>query len=208
MLDFVGENRTRPRLDLPGRVASLGLGAHVRLSGFVEDDAIATRYSAADAAVFLSEYEGFGLPALECAARGVPLVVGRSPSLGEIFRDAALLVDPRDETEVAAAIDRVLTDAALRARLVERRTGPRRPPLLGRRRPPHARGPPGGRRVVSDAPGLAWSIVSFEAREALLAALASLRAHASASDRDRGRGQRQRGRVGGRGSRRPPRSPA
>ena len=36
----------------------------------------------------------------------MPLVVGRAPSQGEIFRDAALLVDPRDETAVAAALDR------------------------------------------------------------------------------------------------------
>lgn len=118
VLDVVGDNRTHPRLDLGARIASLGLGAHVRLSGFVEDHELADRYAAADAAVFLSEYEGFGLPALEAAARGVPLVVGRAPSLGEIFRDAALLVDPRDETAVAAALDRVLTDEALRARLV------------------------------------------------------------------------------------------
>ena len=118
VLDIVGENRTHPRLDLAGRATSLGLAARVRLSGFVEDDALAVRYAAADAAVFLSEYEGFGLPALECAARGIPLVVGRAPSQGEIFRDAALVVDPRDETAVAAAIDRLLTDDALRARLV------------------------------------------------------------------------------------------
>jgi glycosyltransferase involved in cell wall biosynthesis len=119
VVDVVGENRTHPRLDLGAMADSLGLGAHVRLSGFVEDEALAARYAAADAAVFLSEYEGFGLPALEAAARGVPLVVSRAPSLGEVFGDAALLVDPRDETAVAAALDRVLTDEALRARLVE-----------------------------------------------------------------------------------------
>jgi glycosyltransferase involved in cell wall biosynthesis len=119
ILDVVGENRTHPRLDLGAMVASLGLGGHVRLSGFVEDQALADRYAAADAAVFLSEYEGFGLPALEAAARGVPLVVSRAPSLGEVFRDSALLVDPRDETAVAAALDRALADEPLRARLVE-----------------------------------------------------------------------------------------
>jgi glycosyltransferase involved in cell wall biosynthesis len=118
VLDVVGENRTHPRLDLGGMAAALGIGARVRLSGFVADEALAFRYAAADAAVFLSEYEGFGLPALEAAARGVPLVVARPPSLGEVFRDAAIVVDPRDETAVAAALDRVLTDTALRARLV------------------------------------------------------------------------------------------
>jgi glycosyltransferase involved in cell wall biosynthesis len=109
VLDVVGENRTHPRLDLEGLVASLGLRTSVRLSGFVEDDALAARYAAADVFVALSEYEGFGLPALEAATRGVPLVVGHPPSLGEIFRDAALLVDPHDEAQIAQAIDRVLT---------------------------------------------------------------------------------------------------
>jgi glycosyltransferase involved in cell wall biosynthesis len=119
VLDVVGENRTHPRRDLEGLAASLGLGPHVRFSGFVEDPALADRYAAADAAVFLSEYEGFGLPALEAAARGVPLVVSRAPSLGEVFRDAALLVDPRDEWAVAAALDRVLADPSTRDGLVE-----------------------------------------------------------------------------------------
>ncbi|HXK10452.1 MAG TPA: glycosyltransferase family 1 protein [Vicinamibacteria bacterium] len=118
VLDVVGENRTHPRLNLGGMVAALGLEAHVRLSGFVDEEALAERYAAADVAVFLSEYEGFGLPALEAATRGVPLVVARPPSLGEVFRDAALLVDPRDETQVAAALDRVLGDAGCRDRLV------------------------------------------------------------------------------------------
>ena len=118
VLDIVGENRTHPRIDLPAMVRALGLEDRVRLSGFVQEDALADRYAAADAAVFLSEYEGFGLPALEAAARGVPLVVGRDPSLGEIFRGAALLVEPRDETAVAAALDRTLLDEGLRASLV------------------------------------------------------------------------------------------
>jgi glycosyltransferase involved in cell wall biosynthesis len=118
VLDIVGENRTHPPVDLQAMVRTLGLEAHVRLSGFVDEDALADRYAAADAAVFLSEYEGFGLPALEAAARGVPLVVGRAPSLGEIFHEAALLVDPRDETAVALALDRALTDADPRRGLV------------------------------------------------------------------------------------------
>ena len=118
VLDVVGENRTHPRLDLPALVGSLGLSDRVRLSGFVDDDALADRYSAADGAVFLSEYEGFGLPALEAAARGVPLVVGRPPSLGEIFGEAALLVSPRDESGVARALDRVLVEPGLRERLI------------------------------------------------------------------------------------------
>ncbi len=113
VLDVVGENRTRPHVDLGALVSELGLEGHVRLSGFVEETGLADRYAAADVAVFLSEYEGFGLPALEAASRGVPLVTSRAPSLGEIFGGTALLVDPRDEIAVAEAIQRVLRDPAL-----------------------------------------------------------------------------------------------
>ncbi|MFN8096482.1 MAG: glycosyltransferase family 1 protein [Vicinamibacteria bacterium] len=117
VLDLAGENRTEPRIDLDGLVQRLGLGSRVRLSGFVDEAGLADRYAAADVAVSLSEYEGFGLPALEASARGVPLVAARAPSLGEIFGATALLVDPRDEGAIAAALHRVLTDAPLAARL-------------------------------------------------------------------------------------------
>ncbi len=120
VLDVVGDNRTHPRADFEAHARRLGLSGRVRLSGFVSDAALADRYAAADVAVFLSEYEGFGLPALEAAARRVPLVVSRRPSLGEVFKDAALLVDPQDPAAVARAIGHVLEDAAARFDQVQR----------------------------------------------------------------------------------------
>ena len=120
VLDVVGENRTHPRLDLRAMADRLGLAAAVRFSGFVDEAGLADRYAAADAAVFLSDYEGFGLPAVEAAARGVPLVASRRPALGEIVGEAALGVEPEDETAVAGALDRVLGDPTLRADLVRR----------------------------------------------------------------------------------------
>ena len=119
-LDVVGEDRTAPPLDLAGLTRRLGLEAAVRFSGFVDEAGLADRYAAADAAVFLSDYEGFGLPALEAASRGVPLLVSERPALGEVFAEAAWLVDPRDEGAIAAALDRLLGDPILRDRLRER----------------------------------------------------------------------------------------
>ena len=118
VLDVVGEDRTHPPLDLPAFVAGLGLERNVRLSGFVSEAALAERYAAADVAVQLSEYEGFGLPALEAMARGLPVVTSTEPALGELFGDAALLVDPHDVPAIAAAIGRVLTERGLRVELV------------------------------------------------------------------------------------------
>lgn len=119
-LDVIGENRTHPRLDLEALVRRLDLESHVRLLGFVGEATLAEAYAAADAAVFLSEYEGFGLPALEAAARGVPLLVSRRPALSEIFGEAALVVEPRDVGAVAGGLERLFRDQALRESLVSR----------------------------------------------------------------------------------------
>jgi glycosyltransferase involved in cell wall biosynthesis len=114
VLDVVGDNRTHPRLDLRALVERRGLAGAVALHGFVGEAELALRYAAADVAVFLSEYEGFGLPALEALARGVPVVAARRPALDELFGEAALLVEPSDPGAVAAAVERLLGDAGLR----------------------------------------------------------------------------------------------
>jgi glycosyltransferase involved in cell wall biosynthesis len=120
LLEVVGDNRTHPPLGIEGLVRALALEDVVRVSGHVSDAGLAARYAAADVAVFLSEYEGFGLPVLEAMARGVPVVASRRPALNELFGVGALLVDPGDEDAVAAAIDNVLRDERLRADLIRR----------------------------------------------------------------------------------------
>jgi glycosyltransferase involved in cell wall biosynthesis len=118
-LEIVGANRTHPRLDLARLAGELGLHASVRLSGFLSDDELARRYAAADLVIYLSDYEGFGLPVTEAMARGVPVVTGDRPSTNEIAGDAAYLVDPGDVGEIASAIDDLLCKPELRARLRE-----------------------------------------------------------------------------------------
>jgi glycosyltransferase involved in cell wall biosynthesis len=122
-LEVVGENRTHPPLDIEALVGELGLEGAVRVSGHVADAGLVARYAAADVAVFLSEYEGFGLPVLEAMVRGVPVVVSRRPALDELFGGGALLVEPGDEQAVAAAVSQVLDDRRARADLVRRGYG-------------------------------------------------------------------------------------
>jgi alpha-1,3-rhamnosyl/mannosyltransferase len=93
------------------------LNAPVLFIGSVDDAALPALYSSATAFVFPSLYEGFGLPPLEAMACGVPVVCSNAASLPEVVGDAALLVNPRAAEEIAAAITRVLTDAALRDEL-------------------------------------------------------------------------------------------
>jgi glycosyltransferase involved in cell wall biosynthesis len=74
-------------------------------------------YRGATAFAYPSLYEGFGLPVLEAMIRGVPAVVARSSSLPEVAGSAALLIDPRSVEDIAAGLERLITDEQERQRL-------------------------------------------------------------------------------------------
>ena len=93
------------------------LHKHVRFFGFVPDKTLASLYRLASVFVFPSLYEGFGLPPLEAMAAGTPVVTSNVSSLPEVVGDAALLIDPYEPDEIAAAMRRVLTEPALRDEL-------------------------------------------------------------------------------------------
>lgn len=90
------------------------LPAGVHLTGYVEDADLPALYSGAEAFIYPSLYEGFGMPVLEAMSCGTPVICSRSTSLPEVAGDAALLVDPCDVECIADAISRLLTDAELR----------------------------------------------------------------------------------------------
>jgi glycosyltransferase involved in cell wall biosynthesis len=102
--------------DLDGLIANLGLQETVqRIAVPYEDGPLL--YRACTLFAFPSRYEGFGLPPLEAMACGAPVVTSSASSLPEVVGDAALLVAPDDVAGWAAALERLLTDAALRADL-------------------------------------------------------------------------------------------
>ena len=90
--------------DLRARIVGHELEAHVRLPGFVSDEALACLYSAATAVVLPSLIEGFGLPAVEAAACGAPVLLSDLPSHRASLREAALYFDPEDVQAIAAAM--------------------------------------------------------------------------------------------------------
>jgi glycosyltransferase involved in cell wall biosynthesis len=93
-------------------------GIDILLTGYAGEEK-ADLYAGADAFVFPSLYEGFGFPILEAATYGVPVVTSRTSSLAEVAGNAALLVDPLDVEDIAAAVSRILEDRDLRAQLVD-----------------------------------------------------------------------------------------
>ncbi|MDX6409506.1 MAG: hypothetical protein QOE13_2577 [Gaiellaceae bacterium] len=94
-----------------------GLGDSVVLPGFITDEALACLYSASTATVLPSLAEGFGLPAVEAAACGSPLVLSDLPAHRENLGSAALYFPARDVDGLAGQLRRVSEDEALRTDL-------------------------------------------------------------------------------------------
>jgi glycosyltransferase involved in cell wall biosynthesis len=98
-------------------VSELALGDQVRFVSGISDDELAELIASAEVAVVPSLYEGFSLPAVEHMASGTPLIATRTGALPEVVGDAAVLVEPGDAEELAAALARLLDSPAERERL-------------------------------------------------------------------------------------------
>jgi len=95
------------------RIERAPLKGRVRQIGYVDPTRTRALYEGARLFVLPSFEEGFGIPALEAMTAGVPVVASRRGSLPEVIGDAGLLVDPERPDEIAAAMARMLDDAAL-----------------------------------------------------------------------------------------------
>ncbi len=111
-----GEEMTR----LQTSVKELQLDGRVFFPGRIPLDDLVTLYGASSAVVYVSLYEGFGLPLLEAMACGIPILASQTSSIPEVTQEAALLVDPYNGGAIANAIGRVLRDEELRQTLIQR----------------------------------------------------------------------------------------
>lgn len=91
-------------------IQRLGLQQTVRFLNRIPEQDLPLLYNGAQAFVFPSLYEGFGLPVLEAMACGTPVVTSDRASLPEIVGDAGIIVDPLDSSAIAAAILRLIED--------------------------------------------------------------------------------------------------
>ena len=102
------------------KASEYGVADQVFPVGYVSVEELAWLYSHAEMTVFPSLFEGFGLPLVEAMAAGCPVVCSRAGSMPEVGGDAMEYFDPQSVPEMAAAIERVCTSAALREILMQR----------------------------------------------------------------------------------------
>jgi glycosyltransferase involved in cell wall biosynthesis len=110
---LAGDNRTTPRLDPRGIADQLGIRDAVDYLEYVSDSDLAGLYADAGVLLFISDYEGFGIPPMEALAHGVPVILADTPLSRELLGDGARLVDPRPDA-IADAIVALLTDSGER----------------------------------------------------------------------------------------------
>jgi glycosyltransferase involved in cell wall biosynthesis len=101
------------------QVEQAGAERYVNLAGFVPDEELAVLYGQAEAFVFPSLIEGFGLPGLEAMATGLPVVASDSSCLPEIYGEAAIYFDPYNVNDMADKIREVTSNQLTRNRLIK-----------------------------------------------------------------------------------------
>ena len=122
------QNIAMPRLVIAGkrgwlegetmRAAELSAAAHdIRFIGYVVEANLPALFSGAICFAYPSYFEGFGLSVLEAMQCGTPVIAGNRTSLPEVAGDAAVLVDPFDETAIAEALRSLVENPDRRADL-------------------------------------------------------------------------------------------
>jgi len=117
----LGRPRASAESAAPQRLAEqLGIADRVLFAGDAPLEDLVALYCGAEALLYPSVYEGFGMPVLEAMACGCPVVTADRSSLPEVAGGAAILVDPTSAEAIAAAIQTIAGDAAFRGELVQR----------------------------------------------------------------------------------------
>lgn len=92
----------------------------VIFAGRVSDEDLNDLMGAAQANVYVSTFEGFGIPIIEAFQSGVPVITSNTTSMPEIAGDAALVVDPYSVSSISTAMNAIAKDEELRKQLIQK----------------------------------------------------------------------------------------
>ncbi|MCW6037310.1 glycosyltransferase family 4 protein [Spirulina subsalsa FACHB-351] len=101
-------------------IASSPYSHHIHHLNYLPDELVALFYSQAEAFIYPSHYEGFGLPVLEAMTLGAPVITSNTSSLPEVAGEAAMLIDPNEVEDLTQGILKVISDSQLRQDLIQK----------------------------------------------------------------------------------------
>lgn len=100
-------------------IEELKLKNRVHILGYLSGASIINLYNLAEAFIFPSIYEGFGIPPLEAMKCGCPVIVSNTSSIPEVVGDAGLYVNPEKPASIAGALSKIISNSDLRKKLIE-----------------------------------------------------------------------------------------
>lgn len=107
--------------EINSTIKALGnLKSEIIMPGYIKDDELADIYGNAEALVFPSCYEGFGIPILEAFASGTPVITSNVSSMPEVAGGAAVLVDPNNIEEICEGMKKIINDQKFRSDLIKK----------------------------------------------------------------------------------------
>jgi glycosyltransferase involved in cell wall biosynthesis len=117
-LMIIGENRTFPHQNLQEIAKQNSVDSRVTFLEYASSKVVQDYYRMADAFVYLSTYEGFGIPPLEAMSYGLPVVISKTPAMDEVYQGSAEFAEINPGS-VRESLQRILYDVSLRERLIQ-----------------------------------------------------------------------------------------
>lgn len=119
---IIGKNHTHPFMDIGEQIKTanknLDREAIIRLD-FIEEEELQAFYSSCELAIYLSDYEGFGLPVIEAQFFGKPVITSYNSSLIEVSGDSVEFVKSNNVDEIYGSLNKIISDAGYKNKLVE-----------------------------------------------------------------------------------------
>lgn len=120
---IIGRNRTYPFVDIDSRIHEINDrlgGERIMRVDFAEERELEALYSACEAVIYLSDYEGFGLPVVEAQSFEKPVITSRNTSLVEVGGGSVEFVEKNMEEDILGSFERVLCDSAYYNELISK----------------------------------------------------------------------------------------